>query len=172
MKMTISQCFLALLLALFCQNLTAQIHVDNQWKNIINPIFNNLDKSKIQSGILLDYAMEFTDVPAYNGITTDTTYIDANILGSIYKTLFMGKVVADTTHTPLFDKYAYNWARERFKASKDSTGVYVLSGLLYEYQTLNENALGQNKITVNNNKYYDKYIYRVWQNPLQKLPLT
>ncbi|MGC1472341.1 MAG: hypothetical protein WA775_07090 [Psychroserpens sp.] len=38
-----------------------QIHIDNQWKNNINPIFQNLDKSRVQSGILLDYAMEFTN---------------------------------------------------------------------------------------------------------------
>ena len=67
----------------------AQINVDNQWKNSINPIFVNLDKSKVQSGMLLDYAMEFADVTAYNGALTDTTYIDAIVLGDIYKTLFL-----------------------------------------------------------------------------------
>jgi hypothetical protein len=48
----------------------AQINVDNRWKNVINPIFENLDKSKIPSGMLLDYAMEFTDVTAYKGVLT------------------------------------------------------------------------------------------------------
>jgi len=67
----------------------AQINIDNQWKNSINPIFVNLDKTKVQSGMLLDYAMEFTDVTAYNGVLTDTTYIDANVLGDICKTLFL-----------------------------------------------------------------------------------
>ena len=42
--------------------LTAQINVDNNWKNAINPTFQNLDKTKIQSDMLLDYAMEFTNV--------------------------------------------------------------------------------------------------------------
>lgn len=147
----------------------AQVQTDSQWKNAINPIFQHLDKSKIQSGILLDYAMEFTDVSAYNGILTDTTYINANLVGDIYKTLFMGKVVADTTHTPLFERYAYNWARDRFNATKDSTGVYILSGLLYQYQRLNENALANNKITVSNNKYYDRYSRGIWQNPYETL---
>lgn len=62
--------------------LSAQIHVDNNWKNIINPTFQHLDKSKIQSGILLDYAMEFTDVTAYNGILTDTTFVDADVINA------------------------------------------------------------------------------------------
>ena len=77
--------FLLVLLPFFVM---AQINIDNQWKNSINPIFQNLDKSKVQSGMLLDYAMEFTDVNAYNGVLTDTTYVDANVMGDIYKTLF------------------------------------------------------------------------------------
>jgi hypothetical protein len=148
----------------------AQINVDNQWKNSINPIFENLDKTKVQSGMLLDYAIEFSDVTAYNGVLTDTTYINANVLGDIYKTLFMAKVVADTVHTPLFERYAYNWAKARYNATKDirnDQAVYVLSGLLYDYQSFNENALAQNKITITNNKYYDKYNAGVWQNPYE-----
>jgi hypothetical protein len=76
----------------------AQINVDNQWKSSINPIFENLDKTKVQSGMLLDYAMEFTDVTAYNGVLTDTTYINANVLGDIYKTLFMSKAKTLQNH--------------------------------------------------------------------------
>ena len=79
----------------------------------------------------------------------------------------MSKVVADTVHTPLFDRYAYNWSKARYKATKDSSSVYVLSGVLYEYQKFNENALVQNKITISNNKYFDKFIGGVWQNPYE-----
>ena len=71
----------------------AQINVDNNWKNLINPTFQNLDKTKIQSGMLLNYAMEFIDVTAYNGALTDSTYIDINVMGDIYKTLFMSKII-------------------------------------------------------------------------------
>lgn len=92
--------------------LLAQQEIDNNWKNNINPIFENLDKTRIQSGMLLDYAMEFVDVTAYNGVLTEPTYVDANVVGDIYKTLFMSKVVADTLHIPLFEKYAYNWAKK------------------------------------------------------------
>lgn len=151
--------------SLFPILLFAQLQVDDTWSNEINPIFQNLDKSRVTSGILLDYAMEFTDVPAYNGTLTDSTYVNVNTVGDIYKTLFMGKVVADTLNTPVYDRYAYNWARERFAASRDSSGVYVLSGLLFDYHKLNPQALSQNKITVSNDKYYDKYINGVWQDP-------
>ena len=63
---------LLFLIPLLC---SAQINVNNDWKNSINPTFQNLDKTKISTGLLLDYAMEFTDVTAYNGALTDTTYI-------------------------------------------------------------------------------------------------
>ena len=81
---------LLFLIPLLCN---AQINVDNNWKNLINPTFQNLDKTRIQSGMLVDYAMEFTDVTAYNGALTDTTYIDINVLDNIYKTLFMSKII-------------------------------------------------------------------------------
>ena len=71
----------------------AQINVNNDWKNSINATFQNLDKTKISSGMLLDYAMEFTNVTAYNGVLTDSTYIDINVMGDIYKTLFMSKII-------------------------------------------------------------------------------
>lgn len=76
-------------LLLFPFLLIGQIQVNNNWKNLINPTFQNLDKSKVQSGMLLDYAMEFTDVTAYNCVLTDITYVDANILGDLDKTLFI-----------------------------------------------------------------------------------
>ncbi len=87
MKKTI---FLILLMLPFL--LSAQITVSNQWKNYVNPIFQNLDKTKIQSKLLLDYAMEFTDLTAYNGVLTDSTDVDIKVLGDIYKTVFMAKV--------------------------------------------------------------------------------
>ena len=160
------------LILLFPILIVAQFQVDDTWANEVNLVFENLDKSRIWSGILLDYAMEFTDVPAYNGTLTDSTYIDVNTVGNIYKSLFMGKVMADTVHTPTFDRYAYNWARERFAVSRDSAGVYVLSGLLYDYQKLNPAALNQNKITVNNDKYYDKYVNGVLDLLAQQLRST
>ncbi len=38
----------------------SQIHIDESWANSINPIFENLDKSKINSGILLEYAAKIS----------------------------------------------------------------------------------------------------------------
>lgn len=58
------------LLALATQLLTAQNQVDTQWANDVNTVFANLDKNKVPHRVLLDYAMEFIDVPTYNGVVT------------------------------------------------------------------------------------------------------
>jgi hypothetical protein len=125
---------LIFILALLPSILFSQLNIDNQWKNSINPIFDNLEKNRIQSGILLDYAMEFTDVPTYDGTLNEDNYVDLNVYGNIYKTLFMGKVVADTLNTPLYNKFAYNLAREVYNENLDTPNHIILSGLAYEYQ--------------------------------------
>ena len=159
-KITLFICF-----AFISLLLNAQTEVNNNWKNQINPIFQGLDKSKVPNAVLLDYAMEFTNVPAYNGTLTDSTYVDANILGNIYKTLFMGKVTTSTQYFSKLEDIASNWVTERQNYNQTDKNTIVLAGLYYKYATLNPNALSSNKITVNNNKYYDKYLNGVWQNP-------
>ena len=52
-----------------------------QIKDAINRAVQHVVKTKIPSGILLDYGMEFTHVAAYNGVLTDSAYINANVLG-------------------------------------------------------------------------------------------
>ncbi|MGV7106901.1 hypothetical protein [Flavobacterium sp. U410] len=149
--------------------LHGQTEVNSTWKSQITPIFEGLDKGKIPHGVLNDFAMEFTNVPAYNGTLTDTTYISANVLGSIYKTLFMGKVTTDTTYFPRMETIAKNWVSHRNTYNEAEQNTMVIAGLLYQYSRINSNALTNGKITVSDNKYYDKYVGGVWQNPYESL---
>lgn len=100
-----------------------------------------------------------------NGTLTDSTYISVNVMGNIYKTLFMGKVTTDTQYFPTIENWANNWVNKRQSYNASSQNTMVLSGLFYQYAKIDENALSQNKIRVSNNKYYDKYNNGVWQNP-------
>jgi len=61
--------------------------IDREWATKINTVFENLDFSKVPHGILLDYAMEFTDVTAYNGTLTDSTAVNSSVFSNIYKTI-------------------------------------------------------------------------------------
>ena len=143
------------------------IEIDNEWKSKVLPIFQGLNKSRVPHGILKDFAMEFADLNAYNGILTDSNYVGTNVLGNIYKTLIMGNV---TTSAPYFTKLedvAQNWVTERVNRNQEQKNTLVLAGIYYKYAQINENALVQNKIIVSNQKYYDKYIDGVWQNPYE-----
>ena len=177
-KITLFICFAFLSLLL-----NAQTEINNNWKNQINPIFQGLNKNRVPHKVLLDYAMEFTNVPAYNGTLTDSTYVDANVLGNIYKTLFMGKVTTSTQYFPKLEDIASNWVtqrqnynqtdKKRQNYNQTNKSTIVLAGLYYKYASLKPNALSTNKIRVIGNKYYDKYINGVWQNPyLTKQTIT
>ncbi|MUU79885.1 hypothetical protein [Winogradskyella endarachnes] len=159
-KITISVFFVFIAIMLH-----AQTEVNTNWKDQINPIFEGLNKNNVPNAILLDYAMEFTNVPAYNGTITDSTYIDANVLGNIYKTLFMGKVTTSTQYFTKLEDIASNWVTQRQNYNQTEQSTIVLAGLFYKYSQLDTNALSNNKITVSDNKYYDKYTNSVWQNP-------
>ncbi|MDR6968232.1 pimeloyl-ACP methyl ester carboxylesterase [Flavobacterium arsenatis] len=149
------------------QAIIRPIHINNEWKNQVNPIFQGLDKTRVPHGILNDYAMEFTNVPAYNGTLTDSTFIDPNVLGSIYKTLFMGKVTTTTQYFPTIENVANNWATHRRSYNQTEQSTLVLAGLFYQYSRINPQS--SSKITVSNNKYYDKFVKSVWQNPYQTM---
>ena len=152
-------------LFLFSVFASAQTEIDTHWKNQINPIFQGLNKNRVPHKVLLDYAMEFTNVPAYNGTLTDSTYVDATILGNIYKTLFMAKVSPSTQHFPKLETIASNWVAQRRSHNQSTKNTLVLAGLYYKYAALNPTALSTNKIRVYRNKYYDTYRNGVWQNP-------
>jgi hypothetical protein len=143
----------------------SQQETNTQWKAQVNPIFAGLDKSRVPYAILNDYALEFTNVPAYNGTLTDSTYVDANVMGNIYKTLFMGKVTTATQYFPTMQTIASNWTNHRRSYNQTEQSTMVVTGLFYQYSRIKSNALATNKITVTGNKYYDKFISSVWQNP-------
>jgi hypothetical protein len=147
-KITLFICFAFLSLLL-----NAQTEINNNWKNQINPIFQGLNKNRVPHKVLLDYAMEFTNVPAYNGTLTDSTYVDANVLGNIYKTLFMGKVTTSTQYFPKLEDIASNWVTQRQNYNQTDKSTIVLAGLYYKYVSLNPNALSTNKIRVIGNKF-------------------
>ncbi|MFY7939017.1 MAG: hypothetical protein ACOVOQ_16680 [Flavobacterium sp.] len=63
---------------------SAQQEINTSFKTQMNTTFGNLDKNRVPHGILLDYGMEFTNVPQYNGTLTDSTYTDMTAMSQIY----------------------------------------------------------------------------------------
>jgi hypothetical protein len=155
--------------ALLCPALSyCQIEIDTIWKQRIDSVSVNLNLANVPHGILLDKAMEFTNVPAYNGVLTDSTDLDIHVFSNIYKTLFMGRVSTDTTYFRLMQDIAYDWADTRKKENDQNNHTIVLSALLYNYSRIRSDALSQNLIRLSGNGYMDAYSSG-WQNPYETL---
>lgn len=154
---------------LVCSFLLSSILLQAQTVNTtfatqMNTLFYLLDKNKIPEGILLDYGMEFTNLPAYNGTLTDSTYTNTSRLKELYHTLLSsrmrsnvntGFISPDTLNNRLFNNRL--------------EGVITLGGLFFKYNRFKSDALENNKITYTGGKFYDKYISGVWQNPYETL---
>jgi len=74
-------------LSFYTLGINAQTEINTSFAEQMNTVFSDLDKTKIPHGILLDYAMEFTDVTAYNGTLTDSTAVNSFVFSTIYKTI-------------------------------------------------------------------------------------
>jgi hypothetical protein len=129
----------------------------------MNNMFGQLDKTKIPNGLLLDYGMEFANVPAFNGTLTDSTYTNAVNIKQLYNTLLSSRITNTTTTMVTPEVFENNWNSNR------TAGVISLCGLYYKYSRFSYNATLNNKLTFSNNKFYDKIINGVWQNPYEEL---
>ena len=87
-----------LLLLIFAKLSFAQQDINESFGQQMATMFAPLDKSKVPNGLLLDIAMEFTDVPRFNGTLTDSTYVRPSTLKNIYNTLLMSRV-RDESHS-------------------------------------------------------------------------
>lgn len=149
---------LSLLLALLSCFSFAQQTSNTEFKNSTLQVFQNLDKSKVPYGILLDYGMEFTNIQAFDGVLRDTTITDSQTITDVYKTLLMSRVTESSTGFITPREYTNRWYSQR------QTGVVTLSGLYFKYSKFNDNAY-PNKLNFTNNQFSDKFVGGVWQNP-------
>ena len=123
---------LLLLSSLFLLNdIYAQSIEENT--TIRNYMFDDLDKTKITTGYLLDYAIDLVELPAYNGrVLSDTNYVDVAAFEDILRSLKSAAVrpmnhIPDITEfidgfgTPLISRqlnvaialFKYNYIKER-----------------------------------------------------------
>lgn len=135
--------------------------VNTEFETLINLTFAGIDKSKVPHSLLVDYAMEFTELSAYDGTLSSDNLTHRGHYTDIYNTLLMSRVqigVSDLVNPNTFNS---NWDSLR------ETNKIVLSGLYYKYSKFKANA-HPNFVTISNNKMYDKYINGVWQNPYEE----
>lgn len=77
---------LLILCFLFATLVNAQQDINTSFANQMTTMFLPLNKTNLRHSILLDYGMEFTNVPAYNGTITNSTFTNSTSLKQIYNT--------------------------------------------------------------------------------------
>ncbi len=154
----------SLLLLCFLLSLTnfAQQDINTTFKTQMIARFASLDKTKVPHGILLNFGMEFTNVPAFNGVLTDSTFSNKVSLTQIYNTLLSSRIRSVPTGFVTPTEFENRWSNNR------TAGIVSLAGLYFKYAQFKPNASIANKLTVVNDVYYDKYVSGIWQNPYQE----
>lgn len=92
-KLTFKKFLCALFLMLIFNFGNAQTDINTSFSNRMNYIFQQLEKSRVPNGLLLDYAMEFTNLSNFNGTTlTDSNMVMTSEFWEIYNTLYLSRI--------------------------------------------------------------------------------
>ena len=92
LKLTAFRKLIVILLILLSNFVNAQTAINTSFSDRMNYIFQQIEKSRIPNGLLLDYAMEFADLKSYNGVLTDSNMMNAGLLKDIYSTITMSAI--------------------------------------------------------------------------------
>lgn len=147
-------------LMLFNQVSFSQNIEDNEIvRTDLNAIFQNLDKSRIPTGYLRDYAFELIDFDLFNGVNmTDSNYVDATVLEMMLRSISSSAVGTK----PFTD------ASEVLSDLITNQNTIPIGIALYKYNYIREDAINEGLIRFENNKVYDVYSSTgAWQNPYE-----
>ncbi len=151
-----------LLLLLMAFSGFSQQDINTSFGAEMSQVFQNLEKQRVPYGLLKDYAFEFTELAAYNGVVTDTNYVTPMAYGQVYNTLLMARI-----HSRANNILVSPEVRQQRIGNHQEKGVIPLEGLHINYAQFRPDAVFSNKLRVQNNQFYDTYNNGVWQNPYQ-----
>jgi hypothetical protein len=135
--------------------------LDTTFHHRMRHIFGQLETNRVPKGMLLDYAMEFTNMSNYNGnVLTDTNYVDQAAYWDIYRTLYTARIHTSAAALNL-NNLDSEWYNNR------QPGRITLAGMYFQYARFRNDAVSSNKLTISNEKVLDKYVSGTWQNPYQ-----
>jgi hypothetical protein len=159
MKKILTLCWLAASLTTHAQ--TSTVFQDN-----MNVIYQNVDRTPVTTGLLLDYGLLLTDVAAYNGTLRANNYVNRAAWSSLYASLFLMKFnnnaslpLPATVESQINNDLLADGAIR----STDLVGDYLaenntvvhLVGLHYQYQQFRADAATAGLVYVVNNQIYD-----------------
>lgn len=148
-------------------------NVNTSLASDINQKFSLLEKNRIPNHILLDYGFDLIDVSQFDGVLRSTNYLDIERYNLIYNTMVSSATQLNVSGIESPQQELTEWKnlqkQQNTNAKLNNKASIVLNGLLFNYSKININALSNNKIGVVNDKYDDKYINGIWQNPYDSI---
>lgn len=146
-------------LCLFLSKSQAQTVTSNEIvRSSLDEMFEDLDKSKVPTGYLLDYAMDLVEFDRYNGMElTDSNYVTT----PIFEEILLSVKSASVGSSPYND---VDQIMTDFTTSTTSNNINI-AYVGYKYNFIKENALENNLISYTAGKVTDVYVNGVWQNP-------
>ncbi|MDP9955108.1 hypothetical protein J2X97_000745 [Epilithonimonas hungarica] len=142
--------------------------------------FSELDKTKIQTGLLLDAGIEFADLKKYNGTPTDSSFTTSKTINDIYGSLVMSKISSNGSTL----KSPADFQSEWFQAQ--TIDLLPVGGTYFKYNQFSESNqtafknmapnlpterstnISTGSLTLTpQNKILDVYVNNVWQDPYE-----
>ncbi len=141
------------------------VEENQEVRNFLDGMFQNLNKSKVPTGLLRDYAFELVELEKYNGMQiSDENYLDRHAYEMLLRTIrssAVGNKPFGNVKDILVNQYALG-----------NSNVVSVSALAFKYSSIKSNALTNGLIRYENEKVYDKYVNGNWQNPYQQEYVT
>lgn len=158
-KHFISSIVFLMLVSLFMGKALAQSAEENvKVREFLDNMFEHLDKTKVPTGLLRDYAFELVDLDRYDGTSlTDSNFVEKPtfeyLLRSVRSSAVLDKPFKSVSSI-LDDMYEID------------DGTIAIGLLLYKYNYIKSNALDDNLIRYENEQVYDSYDSSGnWRNP-------
>ena len=128
----------------------------------LDAMFSNLDKTKVPTGLLLDYAVNLVDLSEYVGNITEDNCVTLSVFDNILRTIRSSAVLTEPYGDvlPIIDEFS-----SPILSQEVNVGF-----ALYNINYIVADALNTHKLRYNTNtkKVSDYYINGVWQNPYEQ----
>lgn len=160
MKKLFSSSLITILSVIFCAlPASGQSLEDNaEVREFLDDMFGQLDMSKVPTGLLRDYAFELVDFDRYDGkVLTDSNYVEKTTFEYLLRSI-RSSAVGEKPFRPV-----NSILDDMHNVSNGSMTVGIL---LYKYNYIRDDALDNNLIRYQGDRFYDNYDENgQWINP-------
>ena len=117
---------------------------NQEYTDAMNAIFQQIDKSQIPTGLLVDYGVQIVDPEAFNGIPSDSNYVDMDTWKMLYSGIYSSKINNNVSLS--LPEAAFG------PINSIPSNISLVAMMHYQYNKLNDNAVSLGLLKVVNNQ--------------------